>query len=210
MRWSDITVSQFQDIHRLSLDTDLDDMDKVTRSIAILFNKTENEVDNMAMYEFSNLAKQCNFLFTDTIPGKPEKYISIGSKKYGIQYDPKKLTHRQYVEVIHFSEKPIENMHLIMASLVQPVRFGLWRKNKASDHEKIAHDMLNARVIDVYHSCVFFCKLYANLIGVIRGSLVSEMMMKGLTKDQSESLVSHSQNAMDGFIQPEKWQLLKD
>ena len=209
MKWSDISVAQLQDIHRLSLNTDLDDMDKVTRSIAILFGKTENEVDNLSMHEFSSLARSCNFLFNDTIPGKPEKYIRIGSKKYGIQYDPKKLRHRQYVEIIHFSEKPIENMHFIMASLVQPVKWGIWRANQSKDHEAISQDMLNARVIDVYHSCVFFCKLYANLIGVIKGSLVAEMKRKGLTTEQAEMMVTYSQNAMDGFIQPGKWQLLK-
>lgn len=210
MKWSDISVQQFQDIHRLSLSTELDEMDKVTRTIAILYNKTENEVDNLPMGEFNRLAKGCSFLFTDTVPGKSEKYIYSGTKKYGIIYDPKKLKHRQYVEVVHFGEKPIDNMHLIMASLVQPIKWGFWKSNKTENHEAVAQDMLQARVIDVYHSCVFFCKLYGNLIEVIKASLVRGMMSRGLTKDQAESLVQASRQAIAGFTQQEKWQLWKD
>lgn len=208
LSWSNITVQQFQDIHRLSITPDIDDFDRVERAICILFDKTESQVDDLLVSEFEALARQCSFALTEQIPGKPEKKISAGGKQYAITYDPTRLRHRQYVELITYSEKPFDNMHLIMASLVQPVKWGMRKKNRAEDHQVYATDMLNARLIDVYHSCVFFCKLWISLMERIRASLVVEMMKKGMTKETALELLNCSINGMAGFIQPGKWQNL--
>ncbi len=214
LSWQTITVQQFQDVYRLSLSpstgSGLDEMQKLERIIAILYNKSEKEVEEMTMTEFTTCAKECAFIMElEKIPGKRVKYIRCGKRKYGIQYNPAKLRHRQYVEILHFGDKPIENMHLIMASLVQPVKFGFWKKNEAAMHEQVAADMLNAPLINVYHATVFFCKLYVNLITDIKDYLVAEMMKNGkMEKKEAEALVDISRNAMAGFIQPAKWQHL--
>ena len=214
LSWKNITVQQFQDIYKLSENKDLQEMDRLEKIISVLFDKTERQIDEMSVKEFTALAKQCAFLMqTDNIPGKRVKYIRSGKTKYGIEYNPAKLKHRQYVEILHFGDKPIENMHLIMASLVQPVKFGFWKNNTAMMHEKIAADMLNAPVVHVYHAAVFFCKLYVNLIAAIKDYLVAEMTApnsqgKTMTKQEAEALVDISHNVMAGFIQPAKWQNL--
>ncbi len=217
MKWENISVAQFQEIYKLSQSADLEDVDKVTRAICIVFNKTEREVEELTISEFNDLAKKCSFLFNDEVPGKCANIIKVGNKKYGIQYNPQKLRHRQYVEILHFSDKPIENMHLIMASLVTPMKrkrilfIPTWLegRNEAKDHDEISADMLNARVIDVYHACIFFCKLYANLIEVMRDFLVVEMMNKGVKKEEAENLITASRNAMAGFTQQGKSQHLR-
>lgn len=208
LSWGNITVQQFQDIHRLSLTPDIDEFDRVERAICILFDMTEQQVDDLPVKEFNALARQCAFALTDNVPGKPVKSFRIGKKKYAITYDPTKLRHRQYVEILTFGNKPIENMHYVMASLVQPVRWGMRRRNEAKDHEALSADMLNARLVDLYHSCVFFCKLWLSLMQRIKGSLVIQMMEKGITKETALGLLNNSIAAMAGFIQPGKWQTL--
>ncbi|HVX50489.1 MAG TPA: hypothetical protein VHB48_10035 [Chitinophagaceae bacterium] len=211
LSWQNITVQQFQDVYRLSEDKNLDDMQRLEKVIAILYDKTEKQVGEMTIKEFTAHANQCAFIMqSQNIPGKPVKYIRCGKHRYGIQYNPAKLRHRQYVEILHFGDKPIENMHLIMASLVQPVKFRfLWRHNRANMHSRIAQDMLDAPVVHVYHAAVFFCKLYVSLIAAIKDYLVAEMMKENkITKEQAEKLVDISRNAMAGFIQPAKWQSL--
>ncbi|HEX2684635.1 MAG TPA: hypothetical protein VHL77_11910, partial [Ferruginibacter sp.] len=74
------------------------------------------------MIEFNKLAKECSFLTGEKMPGKPVNSFRIGRNKYVINYKPTTLKHRQYVEILSFAEKPIENMHYIMASLVNPNR----------------------------------------------------------------------------------------
>lgn len=210
LKWEDLTVQQFQDIYRLSLATDLDETDKVARAICILHDMTESQVDEMTITRFNELAKQCAFVMKGNIPGRPVRVIRIGRKRYRVNYKPSTLRHRQYVEIIHFSDKPIDNMHLCMASLVEPVTwYGRCLPNKAEDHQVIASDLLQARVIDVYNSCVFFCKLYSSLIDNIAASLIAEMMMAGMTREEAILLLRTSQSAMDGSIQQGKWPPLK-
>ncbi len=208
MKWEDITLQQFQEVYRLSLSTDLDEMEKVGRIICILYDKTETQVDDMTMAEFNKLANQCSFLLIDQIPGKPQRKVHANGKKYGIIYNPRLLRHRQYVEILHFAETPIENMHYIMASIVQPIRWGMRKKNEVSMHEEISNDMLNARLIDVYQTCLFFCKLFRNSMLGIKGYLVQEMMKKGMNEYQAAMLLNDSLSAMDGFIPPGKLQNL--
>lgn len=204
--WDTLTVGQFLDLYRLSINTDLDEMGKLERAVAIIYDKTEREVEEMKMGEFTSIGSHAAQFLTTEIPGKPVKVIHCNGRKYRITYDPTKLRQRQYVEVIHFGKQPIENMHLIMASLVEPVRWGITRRNVAEDHPVIASDLLQAPVKDVYHACVFFCKLYANLIRSTQDYLVNQLMKKGMQQKEASSLITLSLNAMDGFIQPHKLQ----
>lgn len=212
LSWRNITVQQFQDIYRLSITRDLDDIAKAECAITILYDKTEHEVDNMTIAEFNKLAKECAFVLAGEggIPGKPVRQIKIGKDRYSITYDPSKLRHRQYVELLQYGDKPIENMHLIMASIVEPVTwYGKKLKNNVNDHSTIAEDMRTARLMDVYHCCVFFCKLFVNSIQSLKGSLAKEMEKAGTPIHQLMQMTNISQNIMAGSITHEKWQLLK-
>lgn len=210
LSWQDITVGMFLDIHKISTNKDLDDMERLEKTVCTVFDKTEKQVDDMPMDEFTRLSKQVAFVLDSDIPGKAVRTIKVNGKRFKITYDPTKLRHRQYVELIHFGDKPVENMHYIMASIVQPVTwFGKKLKNMSEDHEWISAAMLNARVIDVYHSCVFFCNLYINLITSIKGSLIKEMMSKGKSQTEASELISISINAMAGFIPPKSLRILK-
>ena len=200
--WENLTVGQFLDLYRLGINTDLDEMEKVEKAVAVIYNKSERQVEEMKMGEFTELSRHASQFLTKQIPGKPVRSILVNGKRYKITYDPTQLRQRQFVEVVHFGEKPIENMHLIMASIVRPVKWGTPRKNNVDDHAKIANDMLQAPVKDVYHTCVFFCKLYMNLIEATRASLVAQMTEKGkLTKETADQLVSISLKGLGGFIQ---------
>jgi len=206
LSWNTITVQQFQDVYRLSLNTKQDEMDKIERVICILFDKTEQEIDNVSMSEFADMARQVSFVMNNDIPGKPVKNFKVNGRKYAIVYDPTKLRHRQYVELLHYGADPVSNMHMVMASVVRPVKWFRLRKNRAQDHEKIAADMRDMPLIHVYHSCVFFCKLYVNLMRSIRASSVVEMMMTGMTEDEAMMLFEDSLSVMDGFIQQKSLQ----
>lgn len=205
MNWNNITLQQFQDIRKLSGETDLDEVEKVERVISILYGKSEAEVGDMSTTEFNRLGRECaEFLKNDVVPGKPVRSFRVGARRYAINYKPTTLKHRQYVEISTFASDPIVNMHLIMASIVQPIRYGFKCKNKASEHAKIAEDMLNAPLIAVYHSCVFFCKLYRDLIKHIQDFLIKELMSKGITESEARRTMASLILSMDGFIAQSK------
>lgn len=205
LSWNDITVEQFQQVYKLSLSQDLDEITKTERVVCILYGLTERQVEELPMPRFRELATHCAFIMTGEIPGKPQRQIKVGGNRYRIVYNPENLKQRQYVEVMHFGDNPIENMHVIMASLVNPVTwYGKTLKNNAEDHKAIADDLLQARVIDVYHSCVFFCNLYVNLINSTKAYLVHQTMKEGKTMQESIQLWDFLQSVTAGCIPPEK------
>lgn len=209
--WNKITVGQFQAIYKLSQDKNMSDEDKACGIISILYDMTLTQVDELPMSTFTELSKQSvAMLNVEDIPGKPERIIKANGKKYGVIYDPTKLQHRQYVETITYGDKPIENMHLVMASIVQPVNWlGKWGKNDVNQHADIAENLKQARVMDVYHTCIFFCKLYLNSMEGIKPYLVSEMMKGGVNQQQGTELLTTSISIMAGHILPKKSQNLK-
>lgn len=212
LTWNDISVQQFLDVYRLSLIPDIDDITRLERAVCILFDKTEKQVDEMRMGDFNALSAQVAFVLTEEVPGKAHRFIKANGKKYRVTYSPSKLRHRQYVEVGTFGEKPIDNMHLVLASIVEPVTwYGKKLPNKAADHESIANDLLQARVVDVYHSAVFFCKLYVNLISNIRGYLEQQLVIqkKAPTPEIASQMITALINAMVGFIPPKNFRILK-
>lgn len=194
------------ELHKLS-QLEIDDIEKSEKAISIIYGLTERQVGDLPVSKFKDLStKAASFLMAE-IPGKPKKTIKVGKNKYRIVYDPTKLRQRQYVEILHFGSNPIENMHLIMASIVQPVTWFGVRKNKAEDHEKLAEDLLQAKVCDLYHACVFFCKLFKSLMEASKAFLTQEMIKTGkISKKAAEQLLTVSINALDGFTQPQKWQ----
>lgn len=209
MNWTNITLGQFQDIYKLSKEADLDEIEKISRAISIIYDLSEQQVDDLTIGKFNELGKACSIFLSGDIPGKPVRSFRIGSKCFAINYAPQSLKHRQYVEILHFSERPIDNMHYIMASLVQPVKWRFKRPNKSEDHSKLSALMIDAPFLAVYHSCVFFCKLYKNSIEAIRPYLMQEMMSQGMTKTEAERLIMISISSMDGFIQQNRWPNMK-
>lgn len=209
MTWDKITLSQFQDIYKLSKHTKIDELDKVSRIISIVYNLTEAQVDELPLTKFNELSRNCAFILKDEIPGKAVRSFRVSGRKYAINYKPSTLKHRQYVEILHFAQNSMDNMHNIMASLVQPVKWGFRKPNSADDHAKVADDMLNAPFVVVYHSCIFFCKLYKASIEHIQDYLIAEMMTGGMTMEKATQMLNYSINAMDGFITQKRWPGLK-
>lgn len=170
MTWESITVGQYQELYRLSLSTNLDEFETLERTICILYNLSQNQVESLPITKFKDYANSSLFLFkSDSIPGTIKKRIG----KYKISFDVPAMTYGQYVSVQHFAEKPIDNMHYILACIVSPLKFGFKLKNKTEHHLKYAEDLRNSRMIDVYHTCVYFLqnlqkfnKSYPGLFGM--------------------------------------------
>lgn len=209
--WEKITVQQFQQIYQLSVNDELDEMDKLTQAICILHGKTPEQVEDMTVAEFNDIAKKTAFVFEKDIPGKAKRYLKANGRKYAIQYKPDHLRFRQYAESSHFSKELIPSLHYLMASVVQPTWLGfIPRRNKAKDHARISNDLLKARFIDVYHTAVFFCNLYTEYIRNIQDYLENEMIAKGMTKEKAKALLTLSMNVMDGSLLLKEWQNIKE
>ena len=206
MRWSDITVWQYQNIVKALSDKSLDDIDKSFKLIALVYNMTDNQVDSLLQEDYKAKIKDLEFL--NQLPeGKPVKIIKVNGKRYRPIYNITKMPFGRYVETKAFVGDIYANLHKLGATMVMPQKrtwYGRWVDDKydAGMHEDYAEDILAANFTDVYFSLVFFYQVYRNWIEVTKDYLVTKMMMTGQTMEQSSQVVTNLCSILDGIIQP--------
>ena len=206
MRWSDITVWQYQNIVKALSDKGLDDIDKSFKLIALVYNMTDNQVDSLLQEDYKAKLKDLEFL--NQLPeGKPVKIIKVNGKRYRPIYNITKMPFGRYVETKAFVGDIYANLHKLGATMVMPQKrtwYGRWVDDKydAGMHEDYAEDILAANFTDVYFSLVFFYQVYRNWIEVTKDYLVTKMMMTGQTMEQSSQVVTNLCSILDGIIQP--------
>lgn len=100
-----MTVEQYM---KVSVFVDEDSIDQIGLLICELFNKTEDEVDNLTAKQFFAYSKKIEKTFTNIDRKK-------GFERF--QTDATKITFGQFVEVMYFLKSPIDNLHFVMASL---------------------------------------------------------------------------------------------
>lgn len=206
-----LTVGQYQDIYKVHK-SDMDELDKLTEFVAILTGKTNREVEDMPMPEFKRLSTEISTLLNQSeFKARPKRFMNVNGKWWGITYEPKYLRTGQYLEIQHFTKGDIvDNLHLLMASLVYPIKktwFGKKPgKNDSSKHEQVAYEMKDALFVDVYSACVFFCQLLRDSISVLTPFLMKEFKRLNLPERTLTDLMT----SMDGFMQQNRWQISKE
>lgn len=209
--YQNITVEQYQKVVSISEDKFLDDTEKYTQLVGVLYNLTEEEVDNLTVNLFKQYAGVIsNEFFSKPIPkptGKRVDFIKANGKEYKIDYDIKNMRIAQFKELAYWlkDDDVVGNLHLILASIVDQVK-STWYfkvkviKNDSKNHESISNDMLKLKFIDVYSVAVFFCHLFTALLKVKKDYLIKELMKKGMPETEINTLVNSSLKIMDGFI----------
>lgn len=207
MNWNQLTVLQVQQIDKIRRTATKEDIeaDVNTRLLSVITGKSETEIDSMKLLEYRELCKQLDFLDTE-ITGRPVRFISIGKKRYRCIYHVERMPFARYIEGKHFSGDIIGNLHKIAASITIPQKRTLFgyrdKKYNAADHIEYANDMLQARFVDIYHSCIFFYHVYRNWIGVSVDYLTSQAASKEMSKVEAAKSVSDLCDSLDGFIPP--------
>lgn len=194
MTWNDITVEQYQAIIKLQ-ESKLDDFDKVSELIALLYNMTAHEVDELPISKYNELARSIMFIFEPIPVSKPKRVIKANGKRYAINYDASAMNQRQFSEVSYFNNNDaVGNMHNLLASICQPVKWGFKHKNNPKEHSSYAHDLKQAKITDVNDACVFFCTIYSSYLVVI------EDYFNKLQHHQVAQMMKSLREFMDGSI----------
>lgn len=140
MKWSDITLGQFQQIEQVNA-KDMPAIDKVLFTVCILSNLTEFELDNTAPKKVLKMVDKVTKVFEAPFAPRPEKKVG----RYFINYDVSKMTFGQYIELSFFLREPLRHAHYIMATISNR-----WlRKHTASDHRKKADFFLTQSVTKI-------------------------------------------------------------
>lgn len=205
MNWKDVTIWQWQQLQNLlTKSKGLTELDIAVKSLAILTNQTENQIDSLTIKELGKELEKIRFI-TETEPQpKPADFIKVGKKRYRCIYDVRKLPYSRYLETKFFGSDVTMNLHKIAASMVVPMKL-TWRgwrvaKYDASKHDEYAQDLLGAPFEQVYGSVVFFCQVFSDSIKSLADYFKEEMMKAGMTTEEAETTVEALCESMDGFI----------
>lgn len=204
MTWKDVTVWQYQQIQNLlTKKYDLTDLDVAVKTLAILTDRTETQIDSLTIKELGKELLKVKFVTEDMPEPKPKDYIKIGKRRYKCIYDIKQIPYSRYLESKFFGEDVLNNMHKIAASMVVPMKL-TWRgwkpaKYDASKHEEYANDMLAAPFESVYGSMVFFCQVFAISIKNLADYFKEELMKTGMKTTEAEETIKVLCETMDGF-----------
>lgn len=206
MNWSDVTIFQYQQMQNLFSKKDKGDteLDIAVKTLAILTNRTEAQIDSLSVRELTEQLKGIDFVTNSEPQPKPVDFIKVNGRKYRCVYDIRNMPYSRYIETKFFAEDTLNNLHKIGASMIRPMKM-TWRgwklqKYDASKHEEYAQDLLEAPFEQVYGSVVFFCQVFTNSIKNLADYFKKEMIKKGMTPEEAEIQVGILCESMDGFI----------
>jgi hypothetical protein len=214
MNWSDVTLWQYQQIENLLAKRGDDtELDLAVKSLAILTNRTETQIDSLSISELKEQLKTIEFLNTTKPEPKTQDYIKIGKKKYRCIYDIRKMPYARYVEAKYFASDITNNLHKIAASMIMPMKL-TWRgwklaKYDASKHDEYAQDLLSAPFEQVYGSVVFFCQVFADSIINLKDYFKEQMIASGTNPIEAEMIIRDLCASMDGFTKLRSSLILK-
>lgn len=206
MKWSNVNVFQWQQIVNLfTKEKDLTEIDLAVKAVAILYNKTEYQIDSLPVEELNPLLKTISFIHQDIKP-EPQKFINVNGKRYKCIYDIRRMPAARYIESKHFAQDVNNNLHRIAACMVVPMKKTLFgwveQKYDASKHEEYSQDLLEAPITSVLGSVVFFYQVFRVWTKISKDYLISEMMRAKLTRYQAEATYQILCDTMDGFTKP--------
>jgi hypothetical protein len=205
MNWSNVTLWQYQQIENLVSKKDGDtELDLAVKTLAILTNRTESQIDSLSIADLKEQLKVIDFVTNTKPEPKAKDYIRINGKQYQCIYDIRNIPYARYIETKYFGSDITNNLHKIAASMVMPMK-KTWRgwkvaKYDASKHDEYAQDLLGAPFEFVYGSVVFFCQVFADSIMNLKDYFKEEMIKTGMQKEQAEKIVQDLCDNMAGFI----------
>ena len=140
MKWSDITLSQFQLINSINESKDFDEMDKLLYTTGAIFDFTENQMVDMGAEKVKKYIAKTTYLFEHPFQKKPYKRIG----KYFLEYNIERLRFGQFVEITYFVQGDVlENAQSILASISHLP----FLKNNSDNHRKISDYYLSKSVV---------------------------------------------------------------
>jgi hypothetical protein len=188
-----LTIDKFQRLQAIAT-IESDEIEKASRLVQVLLDKSEAEVESMPLKKFGTLCDKLKKAFDLTIDAatmsKPRTMIVANGNVYNLNFDIKPpFNTGRYIEVLTFSkDDPIMNMHNILASICTPMKWS-WRKFNyikleydALKHEDYANDFKEADFRHGYFAMVFFYSLLTNSTGGTMDSLIAQMNLRKVNK----------------------------
>ncbi len=116
MTWRDITVSQYQELIKIEFDQDSHE-DKVLKYLSFFKDTPEDELENLQLHEYQELAKSIRFSSYAPFP-TPKPSVDISGQTLYLRQDLNSMAIGEYIDLEYFfSDGFIKNLPTILAIL---------------------------------------------------------------------------------------------
>ena len=160
-----LTIKQYEQLMDIVLDNELEDIEKVSQVLQVVYGKSEEEVNNMKVSDID--LSMINIRMPDKLPIPYE--VVIDGKKFKVCSNLKDLTFGQFVDLqVAIGEIKDNKIHHHIGSIVKCFLL--------DDEGKYAYDVdvSNMRLIDAYPIFLFFYKFKAKLEAITQRYLEKE------------------------------------
>lgn len=174
--WEKVTVGQFIEISQAKT-KNLDEYELVIELLSILSGVDRPTLERVELATINKLYSVLSFMEDQNFPDKLQDIIEINGTVYKCDFNIKKITAGQYIDLKHLIKDPkhiIDNLHLILAVFYIPEG----KKYNDKNIIEVADDFLNMPITVAYPAAVFFWNLYRAWIKIINHSLNQEMLKK--------------------------------
>lgn len=197
MKWSDVTVGQYQQLAEIGK-MELSDLEATQETIAVLFGLTINQVRQLKPLKMAKYVEQLGFLKTEIIPRRRTVLYCKGYF-YGVDYTFTDFQTSKYIESKYFMQDFVGNIHNLLAVYTHQLKYGIIKKKpKISDFEKDAERLKAANIEEAMGVLVFFYPASNNLMKIIQPYSVLSKKTERMNK-LIEKALTLSFNNTDGF-----------
>lgn len=162
-----LTIGQFIRCKTIS-EFEIDAIDKSIKMLAIVTNKTFDEIESLPIEELTKALKVFNEIETLTSETKVKMKFKVKGRRFECIWQTQKMGANQYIDATSFckDEKHIvNNLHNILASICVERNFlGKKLKYNPDNHKEIADLFYNhMSITQAYPIMLFFCKYFKEL-----------------------------------------------
>jgi len=196
MKVKNLTIGQFIQCKTIS-DFETDTINKSIKMLAIVSNKTFDEIESMPIDELTSALNQFSEIESLTSTTKLKMKFKVKGKRFECIWQTQKMGANQYIDATSFckGEKDIiNNIHNIMASIcVERTWYGKKLKYNPEKHKEIADLFYNdMKITQAYPIMLFFCKyfeeLHNNILTYLEGESEKAMEIARKYKSKEEHL----------------------
>lgn len=158
-----LPIGKYEEICRLCKDEELDELDRQVKIISVLSDLSEDEILNLPIVEYKEMAERTKFLneMTERDAARIASSYNVGGFKLVPVTDVRKITTAQYIDFQEYAKGGDENLVEVLSCMLVPKGMKYNNGYDVVDVQQAIRE--NMSVSDVLALTAFFLASYRKL-----------------------------------------------
>lgn len=179
--WDEITLNEFIQLDQL-IHADIPDSYKTSNIVALLCNKSLDEIENLPITQFKSLVSKLDFIYTKPAYSDVEKSYSLNGHEYKLKAEIPSITTAQYIDYQAYMKEPDKDLTKLISVWLIPAGH---EYNDGYDMNTVFEDAGSMTLSDAMGISFFFSRQLAASIKIMQCSLEKNL---NLLKKETPSI----------------------